>query len=85
MHEQLKEQMVDRLSKSLTEALMLICQIPKGIHLVAILGTGLEADNREALSHWIRKYLATLDDFGDLDILGTLQDRLVADLESRWL
>ena len=81
----MNEQLLDSLCQRFTEALMLTCQIPRGIQLVAILGTGLEEDNREALAHWIRNHLAKLDVLEDSDFLGTLQDRLVADMEARWL
>lgn len=79
------EQQIELMSQRLTEALILTCQIPKGIQLVAILGTGLEVDNREALFHWIQKQLAKLEVLEDPDFLGTLQERLVADMETHWL
>jgi len=50
-----------RYAQNLTEALMAKLQIPQGRHLVAILGTGMEHSNAEALTIWVQRMLPLIE------------------------
>ena len=65
-----------RLVDRLTEALIFAFCIPDGIQLVAILGNGVEDNNRAALKTWVAATMAELEDVAGAAILPVLQDRL---------
>lgn len=46
-----------RYAQNLADALMVKLQISQGRHLVAILGTGMEHSNAEALTIWVQSML----------------------------
>ena len=46
-----------RYAQNLAESLMAKLQIPQGRHLIALLGTGMEHSNVEALTIWIQRML----------------------------
>ncbi len=64
------------LIERLSEALIFSLQVPNGIQLVAILGTGAEKDNTEALRVWVKQNMADLDHLPGQEILNQLQSRL---------
>lgn len=65
-----------RLIERLAEALIFAFHVPDGIQLVAVLGTGTEKDNCEAMKVWVKRNLNELDDLTGQSILHHLQSRL---------
>jgi len=51
-----------RYAQNLAESLMAKLQIPQGRHLVALLGTGMEHSNVEALTIWVQRTLPLIGD-----------------------
>ena len=48
-------------ARPLAAHLAFVHQIPHGRELVFILGSGTEADNHDALRHWVEEQIATID------------------------
>jgi len=72
-----QSQLVDRLA----EALIFSMQIPEGIQLVAIIGSGDEEDNQAAMKTWVHKNIEALEEETGKALLPILQDRLSLSLE----
>jgi len=72
-----------RMVRRLAGALQAAFLIADGDHLVLALGTGNEANNREALEHWVVDALRDLDEPTAKAVLPHLERRLASHL-SRW-
>lgn len=72
-----------RMVRRLAGALQVAFRIADGDHLVLALGTGNEANNREALEHWVVNALRDLDEPMAKAVLPHLERRLASDL-SQW-
>ena len=78
-----------RQTQRIARALQVVFRIPQGSELVAVLGTGLEHDNLEALVHWVERRLVDPDPRLAEAALPHLADDLERELlhweaESRW-
>ena len=65
----------------LVESLIFSMNIPDGFALVAIVGTGHEQNNREAMTFWVKQQLLSRDDEHDSQLLITLQQQLFDHIE----
>ena len=79
----LADVLADGQVRRLADALAHAFNITDGSALVWIIGTGAERDNREALTHWVRRQVAELD----ATLAGVLLPELITRLErqlGRW-
>jgi hypothetical protein len=72
-----------RYVRNLAESLMAKARIPDGRHLVAIIGTGMERSNAEALATWVERTMPIIGG----DALKTYEclESLAKHLEARLL
>jgi len=65
-----------RMIRRLASALQAAYRISDGDQLVAVLGTGVERNNREALVTWVDEQLPDLDEANSRQLLQSLVTRL---------